>query len=87
MRQNPIPGLLHFPGDNGISSLIGLPQISPSQIEKKEKSSNGEDDKKIFCPYFHEFNASLESPLKNESLIGMLEGCPLKSIKLIAHPI
>jgi hypothetical protein len=65
MRQDPIPGLLHFSGNNGISGLIGLPQIPPPQIEKKEKSPNGEEDKKISCPYFHELNASLESSLKN----------------------
>jgi hypothetical protein len=64
MRQNPISCLPHFPSNDCVSSLVGLPEIPSSQIEEEEKRSNGENDKKVSCPDFHEFEASLESSPK-----------------------
>jgi hypothetical protein len=64
MRQNPVSYLPHFPGNDCVSSLVWFPEIPSSQIEKEEKRSSGENDKKISCPDFHEIEASLESSLK-----------------------
>jgi len=82
MRQNPVSCLPHFPGNDCISSLVRFPEIPSSQIEEEEERSNGENDKKISCPYFHELEASLRSSLKNESSIGTIITMPSKGVSV-----
>jgi hypothetical protein len=66
MRQDPIPILHHLASNRGISGLIGFPEISPPQIEKKYESSNYEKENKTFCFCFQELDFLLTPSLSNQ---------------------
>ena len=55
MGQNPIPGLPHFPSNNRVSSLVRLPEIPSSQIEKEESDPYREDGKHISFSHIRQF--------------------------------